>query len=61
MAVCNMVNAAPGTAKRPRLNDGRWTLAFEDAASAKKAEQMVDRQRNQLRQNADQLFRNFNV
>ena len=45
--------------KRPKLNDGRWTLAFEDAESARKAEEMIHRQREQLRANAEDLLCNF--
>lgn len=65
-AICNMMNASAGQAfghkgaKKPKLNDGRWTLAFEDADSAKKAERMVDMQRKHLRANAHALLRQFN-
>ena len=64
-AVCGMMNASQSfgqpniKGKRPKLNDGRWTLAFEDAESARKAEEMIHRQREQLRANAEDLLCNF--
>jgi hypothetical protein len=67
MAVCSMMNNAQEQsfgaqpAKRPKLNDGRWTLAFEDGESAKKAKEMVESQRKQLRANADNLLNYLNV
>ena len=65
VAVCGMINNAQGfgahLSKRPKLNDGRWTLAFEDGESAKKAKEMVETQRKQLRGNADNLLKHLNV
>jgi len=61
LAVCTMLNNNVMQGKRPKLNDGRWTLAFEDAASAKMAQKMVEGQRKQLRANSDELFSQFNV
>jgi len=67
MAVCSMMNASQSfgqqgiKGKKPKLNDGRWTLAFEDAESAKKAAEMVHSQRKRLRGNSEQLLEDFIV